>query len=152
MNPLYGMTPAFPGMKADTGYDRIETVAAAADIPFGVVVGLDDGFNGAPGAGTKGARGISLHSHTVVTGKYLQYDAVSVMRRGSVWAQVEAGQACTQEGPVKFNAAGLVSDAGTTALTNATFKSAAIDAGDYGLIVMVELHDPTQIDPNITTP
>lgn len=132
------MPRAFPGMKADSGDDRVESFAAGAVVPFGRVVGSGaDPLIVAPGPGTK-VRGVSVHSHTIPGTGYVQFDCVSVMTRGHIWAET-AGTVATIDGPVRFGADGRVSDAGANVLPNAIFRSAATTSDTY---VLVELHAP----------
>ncbi|WP_454691137.1 structural cement protein Gp24 [Achromobacter aloeverae] len=132
--------PAFAGMKADSGDDRVETFPVGADTPFGVVAGTDANGILKPGAQTK-VRGITLHTHTITAGMYKTGDAASVMRRGLVWAVVTANGTVTEDGPVSFSAAGTVSDGDATKLENATFRSVIVTA-DGVQIAKIELHDP----------
>lgn len=139
------MDPAFPGMKADSGDDRVESYpVGATPIPFGAVVGTTNKLLG-PGPGTK-VRGITLHSHCHPT-QYVQGDSASVMRRGLVWAKVAPGGAVTEDGPVKYSAAGLVGNAGANDLPNASFRSGLVTRGDGTTVALVELHDPMLVAP-----
>lgn len=135
------MQPAFAGMKADSGNDRVESFAATAAVPFGVVVTGTGETVAAGGADT--VRGISLHSHAVAGSEYAEKECVSTMTRGLCWARVTEGQAATAEGAVYFAAAdGTVSDLNTgTALTNAVFRGDKITADGVD-IALVELHHP----------
>ncbi len=137
--------PAFAGMKGDAGDDRVESFpVGAAGLGLGLVAGTDANGILVPGAGTQ-VRGISLHSHTITGPGYVQYDCASMMTKGHVWAQVAPAGAVTEDGPVSFNAAGQVADAGT-ALPNAVFRSEAIEVtgvdGAVSTIALVELHNP----------
>lgn len=138
------MDRAFAGMKADAGFDRVESYPVASAIDFGAVCGTNaDGLLVA-GAGTQ-VRGVALHSHTITGGAYKQYDAASVMRRGLVWCAVLAGEAIVEDTGVKFDAAGLaVANASTTgtALPNAVYRSGPVTV-EGGTIALVELHAPT---------
>lgn len=132
------MPRAFPGMKADSGDDRVESFAAGAAIPFGRVVGSGtDPVIVVVGPATK-VRGVSVHSHTIPGTGYVQFDCVSVMTRGLIWVET-TGAACTIDAPVKFGADGRVSDASANTLANAIFRSAATTSDTY---VLVELHAP----------
>lgn len=64
------------------------------------------------------------------------------MTKGLIWAVANGD--CTDGGPVKFDAAGIVSNAATNALPNAVFRSAKI-AGYGGDIALVELHSPLSV-------
>ena len=68
--------------------------------------------------------------------------ALSIMSRGSIWAQVSAGGTCTSLGPVKYNGDGTVNDAGTYTLPHAVFRTVATPLSDGSSIVVVELHSP----------
>ena len=73
----------------------------------------------------------------------LQLPAVlSIMQRGSIWAQLTAGGTCTVDGLVKFAADGTVSDTGAYALPHAVFASAPVTLTDGSRIAAVELHSP----------
>lgn len=131
---------AFAGMKGDSGDDRVETFAAETNIPFGTIVTVGTKPTQAKLGGTA-AVGIALHSHAVV-GQYVKFDAVSVMTRGLAWCAVKGDDAVTERGAVKFDpATGLVSDAASTALPNAIFRSGVVST-PYGKIALVELHAP----------
>lgn len=141
------MERAFSGMKADSGDDRVESFPVGTNgLGFGLVTGTDAGGLLVPGAGTK-VRGISLASHTAVyrTGagvnQYGSTECASVMTRGLVWAKVTAAGAVTEDGPVKFAAAGTVADGDATVLANAVFRSGLV-AVTGGNIALVELHNP----------
>lgn len=155
----YDMVPAFAGMKADSMFDHVETLAAQNSIGFGVLVGFD-GTGAVIPVGSVPA-GIALHDPiyanrmispfvagaTVISAAYLQYDAVSVLRRGKAWAV--AGGTCTDGAVAKYTAAtGIFSDAGAVTLPNAVFRSKdyswpGILPGDATQrVVLVELHSP----------
>lgn len=140
------MDVAFPGMKVDSGDDRVESFPVGADLPFGVVCGTNASDVVVPGPGTK-VRGISLQTHTVPydVNKYIATDCASVMTRGLVWTRVTPAAAVTKDGPVKFAADGTVSDAGANTLPNAVFRSAKVTTSDGVEIVAVELHSPFSV-------
>lgn len=128
---------AFAGMKGDSRYDLVETFAAEAEIPFGVVITQGTKANQAKLGGIKPI-GIALHSHAVVGG-YAKFDAVSVLRKGVAWCVVKDSEAITAGSAVSFDpASGKVAKTGT-ALPNATFKTAVVDCGKYGKLALVEL-------------
>lgn len=134
------MNPAFAGMKADAGFDRVESYAAAADgLRYGVVVGRDAQGRAVVGKG-EAALGISVHSHTPVE-PLKQGDAVSVMTRGLVWARVAAGKTAAEYEAVKFNAQGELDNTAADTLTNAAVR--AIRMFDGKTLALVELHAPT---------
>ncbi|MCQ9124353.1 structural cement protein Gp24 [Rodentibacter caecimuris] len=128
---------AFAGMKGDSRYDLVESFAAENEIPFGAVVTQGTTTNQVKLGGTS-PLGIALHSHAVIGG-YVQFDAVSVLRKGVAWCVVKDGEAVTAGGAVNFDpVSGKVANTGT-ALPNATFKSDAVDCGKYGKFALVEL-------------
>jgi hypothetical protein len=136
---------AFAGMKGDAGNDRVESFpVGAAGLGLGLVTGTGADGRLVPGAGTK-VRGISLHTHTLTTPGYVQFDSASALTRGHAWAQVADGAAITEDGPVHFGADGRVADAGTE-LANAVFRSGVVSvfdpAGVISKIALVELHSP----------
>lgn len=143
MPPVYDdrMDVAYAGMKADLGYDDVETCAAAGNIPPGVIVGDTTGERIVAGPGSR-IRGLALHTHTIPRdGGYREFDAVSVLRVRRGWAKVTSGGAVTKDGPVKCAADGTVSDAGATAVPNAVFRSGVVDVAG-GKIALIELHAP----------
>lgn len=138
---IYQQNVAFAGMKADAGFDRVESFPAAGNIGFGCVCGVNASNQVVAGAGTRIA-GIALHSHTI-RDQYTQYDEVSVMTRGLVWAPVVDGGAVTDGGPVQFDSTGAVGDAAGTVYPNAVFRGDAVTRNDGVVIACVELHSPT---------
>lgn len=140
------MDVAYAGMKADLGFDDVETYAAAGNIRPGVIVGDTTGERIVAGPGTR-IRGLALHTHTIPRdGGYREFDAVSVLRVRRGWALVTAGGAVTKDGPVKCAADGTVSDGGTTLVPNAVFRSGAVDVAG-GKIAEIELHAPFAVAP-----
>lgn len=150
--------PAMPGMIADLAFtDKIVVPCGASPTPFGSVVAYvtATGISALP-IGTNPVAGIAIMDHQVAgrrtaTGAqqtgYVQYDAMSVMRRGRIWAR--ASGACTKDAVAKYDpATGLFADAGTGTLANAKFMSANLSipgllSGDAAeIIVLVELHSP----------
>lgn len=139
---IYQMDKARAGMKADAGFDRVESFPAAGDVRFGHVCGVNADGAVVEGAGTRIA-GVALHTHTKID-NYAQYDDVSVLTRGLVWCVVVGGGAVTEGGAVEFDAAGAVRDASAgTAYPNAVFRSGAETMGDGTVLACVELHSPT---------
>lgn len=134
------MQKAFAGMKADAGFDRVESFCAAGATGFGLVIGVDAEGRAVPGGGTRLA-GLSLHDHTKLGG-YKQYDMISTLTKGLAWAQVTDGGAVTNGGPVQFAANGTVGDAAGAALPNAVFRSDAEALNDGTVIACVELAAP----------
>lgn len=125
------MKPAFAGMKADAGNDRVDSYPAASDLAFGVIVGKKADGTVDKGKQTK-ALGIALHDHL---GVIKATDAVSVMTQGVAWVKVKSGVTAV-EGAVKYDANGEIDTASTEALANASIKKVA-----NGL-AMVEINHP----------
>ncbi|WP_254595195.1 structural cement protein Gp24 [Achromobacter pulmonis] len=143
MPPVYDdrMDVAYAGMKADLGYDDVETCAAAGSIAPGVIVGDTTNDRIVAGPGSR-IRGLALHTHTIPRdGGYREFDAVSVLRVRRGWAKVANGGTVTKDGPVKCGADGAVSDGGATPVPNAVFRSSAVDTAG-GKIALIELHAP----------
>lgn len=136
---------AFAGMKADAGFDRVESFPAGGDVPFGVVLTADDDDIVAAG-GDGRIVGLSLHTHTRPNA-YQQYDCISILTRGWAWAVVADGQDVTKGGAVQFNADGEVGDSAGTSYPNALFKGDAYTTPSGDVIVEVELHAPTFVAP-----
>jgi len=148
------MAPAFIGMKADSMDDNVDTFACgAANVDVGVAVKRTaaSALTVANGASVTLGVGISLHDHIIgYYGTYRQYDAVSVLTRGRVWAAVSDatgvadGVACKADPTTgKFLTTGTVA----VAVTNAVFRSAAIsllnvDGVTTTLGAVIELHNP----------
>ena len=134
------MDVAFAGMKADSGFDRVESYAVAADgLTAGVIVGVDANGDAVAGKGTK-AVGVVIHSHTPLI-PYKQGDCVSVMTRGLCWVKVAAGKTVAKGEAVKFNAVGLLDNTAADSLKNAVIRDVKSVAG--GKSACVELHAPT---------
>lgn len=134
------LDPAFAGMKADSGFDRVESYAVAADgLTAGVIVGIDANGAAVAGKGTK-AVGVVIHSHTPLI-PYKQGDCVSVMTRGLCWVKVAAGKTVAKGEAVKFDAAGLLDNSADDVLKNAVIRDVKSVAG--GKIACIELHAPT---------
>ncbi|MAL98272.1 MAG: hypothetical protein CL583_07445 [Alteromonadaceae bacterium] len=139
---IYQMDKARAGMKADAGFDRVESFPAAGTVRFGHVCGVNADGAVVEGAGTR-ITGIALQSHTK-NESYAQYDDVSVLTRGLAWCVVVSGGAVTEGGAVEIDAAGAVRDASAgTAYPNAVFRSGAETMSDGTVLACVELHSPT---------
>src|SRR3954464_13846056 len=144
---------AMIGMKADSMDDNVDTFAAAAPIPVGVVVSRVAPADMKVQAGGAAMVGIALHDHIIGSrGGYLQYDAVSVLTRGRVWAKVSSATNVADGVYVHYDpATGEVGTTGTK-LVNAVFRSAAVSLPDVNEVVwgdgltslgaIVELHYP----------
>jgi len=144
------MAEGFAGMKADSGFDRVESFAAeelTADegLPFGrfLVAGTDPAKQvKLPETDAETVRGISIHQHTE-NGKYNDGETVSTLRKGVVLMEATAAI------PIDtvlyaIVAAGAdngkpTATAGTNLLTTAVARSAAAAAGD---IIKVEIDLP----------
>src|SRR5690606_10736061 len=132
------MDIAFAGMKADSGADRVESFPVGADtLAVGVVTGTNSSGLLVAGPGTK-VRGITVHSHAVKNDTYVKTECAYVVTRGLVWARVTSGEDVTEDGPVKFSAAGTVSDDDANTLANAVFRSGKVSTFFYGDIALVE--------------
>ena len=135
------MNPAFAGMKADSGFDRVESGAVAADgLQSGVIVGKDAKGLIVASKGVKAAIGVTIHSHAQLE-PYKQGDCASVMTRGLCWARVATGKAAAAGEAVKFDANGLIDNTAANTLTNATIRDVKEVSGEK--IACVELHTPT---------
>ena len=138
---MYGQNDiAFAGMKTDLGDDRVESFAAAGNIPFGVVVTDTEGVLAIGGTGA----GITVHSHDVAVGAYKQYDCVGVMVQGNIWAKVKAGQTVVV-GAVKFDdttgeIVAATETTGATTLANAVIRNVQTVA--VGVIAEIQLNNP----------
>ena len=123
------MDVAFAGMKADSGFDRVESYAVAADgLTAGVIVGVDANGAAVAGKGTK-AVGVVIHSHTPLI-PYKQGDCVSVMTRGLCWVNVAAGKTVAKGEAVKFKAGGLLDNTAAESLNNEVIRE--VKSGDGG--------------------
>lgn len=144
--------PAFAGMIADDMVtDKVTVPCGATAQPIGTLVAslVATGVSVLP-IGANPIEGIAIHDHRFagrVTAQdgYVQGDAISVMRRGRIWAR--ASGACTKDAVAKYDpATGIFADAGTATLVNAKFLSAhltipGVETGSQ-IIVLVELHSP----------
>ena len=94
------MPPAMIGMKVDSMYDNVDSYPSADDIPFGRVcvfagttlplVRRVRMSTAAGGGGLGPPAGVALQDHVVGAygPHYRNHDAVSVLTRGRVWAEV----------------------------------------------------------------
>jgi hypothetical protein len=146
------MAPAFIGMKADSMDDNVDTFPASALINVGVAVQRTAAGASTIKVGATSAAlcvGVSLHDHIVgYQGNYRQYDAVSVLTRGRVWVAVDDPTGVVDGAAAHVTAAtGAFNTTGTITVTNAVFRSAAIDLLNvdwttYTKGAIVELHYP----------
>lgn len=150
------MERGFPGMKCDSGDDRVESFPAFAAIPFGRVVATNPAtaqstpldnppVNLPTGAFTQG-RGVSLHSHAVsnTPDGYAQYDCVSVMTRGLCYVECAASTALTVNGPLEVDGQGRAAATGI-ALNNAVIRGPVVTLANGQYMVPVELHSPMAV-------
>ena len=136
---IYQMDKAIAGMKADAGFDRVESFPAGEAIPFGVAVGKAADGSIKPGKADAIA-GVALHTHTRMNG-YDKFDTVSVLTRGLAW--VLATGTVTEGGAAEITAAGVFQDANAgDAYPNAVFRSGKETMSDETELVLVELHSP----------
>jgi hypothetical protein len=152
----FDYAPGFAGMISDAMLtDKIAVPCGAAAQPFGTVVGYVEatGVSELPVVVTRIA-GIAIHeqqtgSRRTATTGYVQGEAMSVMRRGRIWAL--AIGTCTKGAVAKFTlASGAFSDAGAATLPTAKFLTGALTVPAVSTeathqIVLVELHSP-QVD------
>lgn len=155
-NSDFDPPPAYAGMLADNMVtDKTTVPCGAFTHPFGTVVAYvpATGVSVLP-IGTNPVEGIAIHDHrfgsrslAAQQGAYVQFDAISVCKRGRIWAR--ASGACTKDGPANYDpATGTLADAGTGTLPNAKFLTANFTVNDIlgggtQSIVLVELHSPS---------
>lgn len=153
------MAPAFAGMIADAMFtDKVSVPCGSAPQPFGTVVAYVEatGASALP-VGANPVAGIAIHeqqtgSRRNQTDGYVQYESMSVMRRGRIWAR--ASGTCTKGAPAGYDpATGMLTNVAAgppamVALTNAKFLTANLTVGAVEpggptqSIVLVELHSP----------
>ncbi len=155
-DPNVDYAPAFAGMIADAMFtDKVTVPCGAAPQPFGTVVAsvTATGISALP-IGANVIEGVAIHEQQIGSKRgaagdtYTQFDAMSVMKRGRIWAR--ASGACTKDAVAKYDAAtGVFADSGAATLPNARFLSAnlTIPAVQAGVdaphqVVLVELHAP----------
>lgn len=118
---------AFAGMKADVGFDRVESFLAEGSIEFGVGVigGTTAGEQVKTADAVARLLGISLHIHKEPSApglndaKYNDKDSVSVLTQGQVWMPVET------------------SNQGTIAIGDPAFINVAIVGAELGKVTSV---------------
>ncbi|EHL99374.1 hypothetical protein HMPREF9946_03136 [Acetobacteraceae bacterium AT-5844] len=145
-----GVAPGLPGLLYDSGFtDKVTVPCGATAQPFGTLVAYVSatGISVLP-IGTNPIVGVALKDDAIASDGYVQYDAMTVVRRGRVWAL--ASGTCTKDAVAKYApATGVFADAGTATLANAKFLSGNITVPAFGpggtsvQIVLVELHDPS---------
>ena len=152
-NAPYFYAQAMAGMKADSMDDNVETLACgAAAIGFGLVCARSASASQiiVPGGAAGLIAGVTLHDHLIASrGGYTQYDAVSVLTRGRVWAVVDTVTGVVDGAPVYYTAAtGAVNNTNTNpAVPHAIFRSAPASVfnmlgGTAVNVAVVELHYP----------
>lgn len=152
------MEIGFPGMKVDSGDDRVETFPAGGTVPFGAIVVTDpagtapiNAVNNPP-AFVPGAianavkRGVALHSHTIPQEGYVQYDCMSVMTRGLAWVRANAANAIAINSQLAYNAAGFAVHTGGTAFEGAVVRGPVVSLANGQFMVPVEFHSPLDAD------
>ena len=129
----------FAGMKADSGYDRVESYAAVGALPFGRVVTANYTNDTVTLGGT--GTGITVHTWVKPSG-YNPNDCVGVMVDGVIWAEVKPSEIPVVGGAAKFDAAtGMI-----TGATGNVLKSSVVRK------VMVGSFGKTIAEIQITTP
>ena len=160
--PIYSdqLEIAFPGMKADSGFDRVESFPAGIAIPFGRVVvtnpAVTDRANPVdnPPAFLPAAianakpRGGAVHSHTIVNTPdgYALYDCLSVMTKGLMWIEAAAATTITVDSQLQYNAAGQAVASAGTAFEGAVVRSPVVTLASGKFIVLVEFQSPLDAD------
>ena len=127
------MQKAFAGMKADSGYDRVESWVAAKAIPAGVIVGKSG--DGVAAGKNDGFVGIALHSHCI--GDYRIKDCVSVMTIGLAWIEVAQKDASAAGDLVKVNDLGQLDSTAPQNIKNAVVHE--IITTETGKLACVEV-------------
>lgn len=154
------MEKAFAGMKADSGDDRVESFPAGIAVPFGRIVvtnplvttkagPLDNPPAYLPAAiANARARGVALHSHTVVNTPegYALYDCISVMTRGLAWVEAAAATAITENSQLQYNAAGQAVASAGVAFERAVVRGPVLTLASGKYIVPVEFDSPMDAD------
>src|SRR5215472_9713291 len=127
----YFFAQAFAGMLADANDGKnVDTFACGTNpVGFGVVVSRTAAAALTVQVGGALPVGITVHDHLIASrGGYTQYDAVSVISRGRVWALCDATLTGIADGAAVYYVAatGAVSatSAGNTAIPRAVFRSA----------------------------
>lgn len=127
-DPTFDMSPAFPGMLADSGFTDKITLPANVAIPFGTAVTKTAGkaVLGAVPIGIaiadQALQGIYRGSGLIASfDSYQQYDAVSVLKTGRIWVLVAPTKVCTAEAVAKFDVAGMATDDGAYTMAHGRF-------------------------------
>lgn len=139
------MDPAIPGMKVDSGDDRVETFAAGAPIPFGRVVASDpDEIVGLPAGAYTLMRGAALQTHTRAA--YGQFDAVSVLTQGLAW--LECASDAALDGALTVDAEGRAV-AGGAPVPRAVVRGPVATLKDGRYVVPAEFDSPEALAPSV---
>jgi hypothetical protein len=154
-NAPYFFAQAIPGLIADsTMVKNVDSWACdVTNIQFGVVCSRSAAASMKVVPGGTLPVGISVHDHLIASrGGYTQYDAVSVLSRGRIWAKCDATLTGIVDGaPLYFvPATGAVSATatGNTAIPKAVFRSAPASifdmlGGAAVNVAVVEFNYPT---------
>lgn len=152
-NAPYFFAQAIPGLIADsTDVKNVDTFACGATaIGFGLVCSRNGAASMTVVPGGALPVGISVHDHLIASrGGYIQYDAVSVLSRGRIWAALLNTTGILDGAPVFFDAAtGKVNTTGSgTAIPKAVFRSAPASifdllGGAAVNVAIVEFNYPT---------
>jgi hypothetical protein len=151
---------AFAGMKADSGFDRVESFPAGIAVPFGRIVVTNPAVTTAanpvdntpaflPAAISNAKpRGGAVHSHTIVNVPegYALYDCMSVMTRGLMWIEAAAATAIARDSQLQYNAAGQAVASAGTAFERAVVRSGVVTLASGKFIVLVEFDSPLDAD------
>jgi hypothetical protein len=146
---------ALPGMIADSIHNNVDTFACdTAPIGFGLVAGRVAAASMKIKPGGTAPIGITLYDHVIASrGGFTQYDAVSCLTRGRVWAVVDSATNVDDGVYVYFvPATGTVNatPTGNTALPKAIFRSKTASVfnllgGAPVLVAVVELGYPLSV-------
>lgn len=153
---------AFPGMKCDSGDDRVESFPASAAVPFGRIVAtnpataqisaLDNSPAALPAGAFTRARGVALQSHTATYAGtapalgYAQYDCMSVMTRGLAWVEAAAATAITLNSQLAYDATGRAVASAGTAFERAVVRGPVQTLPNGQFILPVEFDSPLDAD------
>lgn len=133
---------AFAGLKADSGYDRVESFAATETIYFGRAVQRNSTNPTTQvdvcDSTSAEFRGVALQQHNQL-GYYSQYDTVNVLRQGSVWVDGTGTIACDASAYVDVSGGtGKFTSTPTGVFTGGKFRTATTGDG----LVKLEINLP----------
>ena len=118
----------FAGMKADSGYDRVESYATVGALPVGRVVTANYTNDTVTLGGT--GTGITVHTWVKPSG-YNPNDCVGVMVDGVIWAEVKPSEIPVVGGAAKFDAAtGMITGATGNVLKSSVVRKVMV--GSFG--------------------